>query len=479
MLRSCSAGCSFQPISRQPNSKEMMFLKRFQLGLIHVAVAMTLVPINSTLNRVMIKELAISATLVAILASLPYLLAPIQVAIGSYSDRHPILGFRRTPYILAGLILCVIGVIISPQVAFLMAENFPFGLLVGVLAFGAWGMGYNFSAVSYLSLASELSGENGRGKTIATMWFMMIVSIIVTSIGVGYMVDPYTPDAMIRAFGIVSAVALFLGLIGLIKLELRSTHLMPPIFAAGDMGNQGNELRKWVEERGAASENYTVKQTVSAITANPVARIFFIYLFLLLVAILGQDVLLEPYGAQAFGLSVTQTTRLTAIWGGFFLLALIIAGLLEGRVAKRTVAQFGNIVAMLSFIVIVVSGILVNKPVFYTGVILLGIGAGLSTVANLSLMFDLTVPGMVGLYIGALGFANALSRLTGYILGGVVRDVVTLTTGQLLTGYLVVFSIEAIMLLIATVMLYRIDVNAFQTRVKEPSFVEKVALASE
>ena len=60
-----------------------MFLKRFQLGLIHVAVAMTLVPINSTLNRVMIKELAISATIVAILASLPYLFSPIQVAIGS------------------------------------------------------------------------------------------------------------------------------------------------------------------------------------------------------------------------------------------------------------------------------------------------------------------------------------------------------------------------------------------------------------
>ena len=128
-----------------------MFLKRFQLGLIHVAVAMTLVPINSTLNRVMIKELSISATLVAILASLPYLFAPIQVAIGSYSDRHPIFGFRRTPYILLGLVLCVLGVFVSPQVAFLMHDNYPLGLLAGVLAFGAWGMGYNLSAVSYLS----------------------------------------------------------------------------------------------------------------------------------------------------------------------------------------------------------------------------------------------------------------------------------------------------------------------------------------
>jgi MFS transporter, BCD family, chlorophyll transporter len=433
-----------------------MFIKRFQLGLIHVAVAMTLVPINSTLNRVMIKELAISATLVAILASLPYLFSPIQVAIGSYSDRHPLFGFRRTPYILAGLILCVIGVIVSPQVAFLMHDNFPLGLLMGLLAFGAWGMGYNLSAVSYLSLASELSGENERGKTIATMWFMMILSIILTAIGLSRMVDPYTPEALIRAFGVVAAAALVLGLLGLIKLEPRS-----------------NKLSQ------SASEAYTIRQMTSAITANPIARVFFFYLLLLLAAILGQDVLLEPFGAEAFGMTVTQTTRITSIWGTFVLLAIIIAGLLEGRVSKRLVAQLGNTGALLGFLVIVISGILINKTVFYTGVTLLGIGTGLSTVANLSLMFDLTMPGMVGLYIGAWGFSNALSRLVGSILGGVVRDVVTQATGQALSGYLVVFSLEAFMLFIATVMLYRINVNAFRKQVEEPAFVEKVAIAAE
>src|SRR5215208_530612 len=434
-----------------------MFLQRFQLGLIHVAVAMTLVPINSTLNRVMIKELSISATIVAILASLPYLFSPIQVAIGSYSDRHPILGFRRTPYILAGLILCVLGVIVSPQVAFIMHDNFPLGLLAGILAFGAWGMGYNLSAVSYLSLASELSGEDERGKTIATMWFMMIASIIVTAIALSRMVDPYSPQALIRAFGYVAAAALLIGLLGLVKLEPRSTPL----------------------EKGSASETYTIKQMTSAITANPVARIFFIYLLLLLASILGQDVLLEPFGAEAFGMTVTQTTRITSIWGTFVLLAIIIAGLLEGRVSKRRVAQLGNVGALLGFVVIVISGIFINKHVFYTGVTLLGIGTGLSTVANLSLMFDLTMPGMVGLYIGAWGFSNALSRLTGSILGGVVRDVVTQATGVALSGYLVVFSIEALMLLIATIMLYRININAFRRQVEEPSFVEKVSIAAE
>jgi BCD family chlorophyll transporter-like MFS transporter len=94
-------------------------------------------------------------------------------------------------------------------------------------------------------------------------------------------------------------------------------------------------------------------------------------------------------------------------------------------------------------------------------------------------MFDLTLPGMVGLYIGAWGFSNALSRLTGSVLGGVVRDVVTQATGHALSGYLVVFGIEALMLLVAAIMLYRIDVRAFRRRGEEPSFVEKVAMATE
>ena len=433
-----------------------MFLKRLQLGLIHVAVAMTLVPINSTLNRVMIKELTLSAALVAVLASFPYLFAPIQVAIGSYSDRHPLLGFRRTPYILAGLALCVLGVIISPQAAFLMGQNFGIGILAGLVAFGAWGMGYNLASVSYLSLASELSGESGRGRTIATMWFMMIISIIATAIGLGRMVDPYTPQALIRAFGYTAASALTLGMLGLFKLEPRSS--VSP---------------------SSTSETYTVKQMVSAITANPVAKIFFIYLLLLLAAILGQDVLLEPYGAEAFGMTVTQTTRITSIWGTFVLIAILIAGFLEGRVSKRLVAQLGNLGALAGFILIVASGLSRSLSIFYSGVTLLGFGTGLSTVANLSLMFDLTVPGMVGLYIGAWGFSNALSRLTGSILGGVLRDVVTQVTGAALSGYLVVFGIESLMLLTAALMLSRIDVKVFKKQVQEPSYVERVTLVVE
>ncbi|MBN2147387.1 MAG: BCD family MFS transporter [Anaerolineales bacterium] len=432
-----------------------MILKRLQLGLIHLAVAMTLVPINSTLNRVMIKELAISATLVAALASLPYLISPIQVTIGAFADRHAILGLRRTPYILLGLLLCVGGVILSPQVAFLMVENFWAGLTIGLLAFGAWGMGYNLSAVSYLSLAAEISGEKGRSRTIAVMFTMMIISIILTSIALSRMVDPYTPQALERAFTVIGLAALILGLLGLVRLESRS-----------------------LSTDQAASDNYTWKQMLHVVMENQQGKIFFIYLVILLAAILGQDILLEPFAAEAFSMPVQATTRITSIWGACFLVAMLAAGALEGRkVSKRRLAQIGGWGALVGFLLIAISGIVAATAIFYIGLVALGVGTGLSTVSNLSLMLDMTTPGNVGLYIGAWGMANAISRLLGSLVSGAVRDGLTQVIQNPVLAYVVVFAGMALLMFSSLWMLTRIDVSTFQKQgAHHISAIERAAL---
>jgi len=431
-----------------------MLWKRIQLGLVHVAVAMTLVPINSTLNRVMIKELSLLATLVALLASLPYLFSPIQVAIGSFSDRHPILGYRRSPYILLGLVLCVLGVILTPQAAFLLAEDFWPGVALGVLAFGAWGMGYNLAAVSYLSLASELSGDKGRGKTIAVMWFMMITSIIFTAILLSRLVDPYTPQALIHAFWIVAGAASLLGLIGLIRLEERSIQGATPV-----------------------GESYSWSTMLKTIQGNRQVTIFFWYLTILLAAILGQDILLEPFGAQAFGLSVRETTRITSLWGTCVLATLLIAGFMENRFSKRTVVKTGAWACLAGFILITLSGFVLSQVVFYSGVVLLGLGTGLSTVSNLSLMLDMTTPDKVGLFIGAWGMANAGSRLLGTVLGGVIRDIITQVMNNPISGYVAVFMIESAMLAISLLILRQVNVQEFQRQVEKTSLIERAAIA--
>ena len=434
-----------------------MFRKRIQLGLIHVAITITLLPINSVLNRIMIKELAISATLVAVLASLPYVFSPIQVAIGSFSDRYPILGWRRTPYIFMGLLLCVAGVIVAPQIAFLLAGNFWLGVLVGILAFGAWGMGFNFATVSYFSLATEISGEKGRSRSIAVMFFMMIVSIIATSLILSRLVESYDPAALISAFWAVGLAALVIGLLGLLGLEARNAELE--------------------ETQG---EQHTWGQMTKAILGNRQAALFFLYLILLLTAILGQDILLEPYAAEAFGLSVQSTTRITSIWGTFFLLSLVLGGALERRVNKFAQARLGAWLGIAAFGLIVLSSSLMSLNVFYGGVILLGLATGLATVSNLSLMLDMTTVGSVGLFIGAWGMASALARLVGNLLSGVLRDSATQLTGDAVLGYSIVFSIEIIFLLVSLYILRQVDVGVFQNSASDQmSYSERAALANE
>lgn len=431
----------------------MPFKTILRLGLIHVAVALTLVPIDSTLNRIMISDLRISATLVATLISLPYLCSPIQVWIGGFSDRHPIVGYRRTPYILLGLLLCVGGAALAPSAAFLIAADFWRGLPLGILAFGAWGMGFNFATVSYLSLTTELAGEQHRARTVGVMWFMLIVSVIVAGVTIGRSLDPYTPAALFRAFYATSAVALGLGLAGLLGLEPRHTAAHP------------------VERRSFA-------QHWRLVTGGRQARLFFVYLVLLLIALLGQDLLLEPYAADVFKVPVRRTTEYVSIWGLALLVALLVAGPLTRRVGKHRGAAVGGILALIGLLLIALSGAVGYRSIFIPALIIFGFGSGISTATNLALMLDMTIPGSVGAFIGAWGMADALARLGGTMLSGVVRDAVTALFGSLTWGYVTVFLIQAAALLASLLLLRRINVSRFRDS-QAPSVGELSALIGE
>jgi BCD family chlorophyll transporter-like MFS transporter len=288
------------------------------------------------------------------------------------------------------------------------------------------------------------------------MWFMMISGIIITAIVLSQLLDPYTPAALERAFWIIGLAALGVGLIGIVKLEVPHEESDAP--SSGELS--------WA-------------MMARAIFNNRQAKHFFWYLVILLAAILGQDILLEPFGGEAFGMSVKETTRITSLWGGCVLVALLVAGALESRVHKRTVAKFGAWSVLIGFIFIALSGIWLSQVVFYSGVVLLGIGTGLATVSNLSLMLDMTTASSVGLFIGAWGMANAISRLIGSVLGGAVRDLVTQISQNPITGYVVVFSIEAGLILVSLFMLRGIDVKVFQEQADELPLVERTALAGD
>ena len=78
---------------------------------------------------------------------------------------------------------------------------------------------------------------------------------------------------------------------------------------------------------------------------------------------------------------------------------------------------------------------------------------------------------------GAWGVADAMSRGAGMLLGGTVRDIVAWMTGDMGTGYVTVFFVEACCLLVALALLRQIDVAGFRSH--QPSMVELAALTGD
>jgi BCD family chlorophyll transporter-like MFS transporter len=95
-------------------------------------------------------------------------------------------------------------------------------------------------------------------------------------------------------------------------------------------------------------------------------------------------------------------------------------------------------------------------------------------------MLDMTTADKVGLFIGAWGMANALSRLLGSVISGAVRDLAARLLHQPVLSYVLVFGIMALIMLISLIMLRRIDVKAFKQQAEaNPSLIERAAMAGD
>jgi BCD family chlorophyll transporter-like MFS transporter len=433
--------------------------KIIQLSLVHVGVSLTVVPITGTLNRIMIADMGIPAVLVGILVALPYLLSPLQVFVGNWADQRPLWGMHRSPWILIGGLMAAFGSYLAAHTVFYMDAHFVPGLLASLAVFTLWGVGVNIASVSYLSLASELTENSPKGwrtTTVGVMWTAMILSTIIASIGLSRALEvDATVSGIYTAFGAIWLVATVCVLAGAAGIEP----------AAG----------------ADRTVHHTADNPVAALRAlanNPTAKRFFVYLLLVLIGIRAQDVLLEPYAADALGLSVSATTRIESIWGiGVFI--TLLGGLGSVRwFGKRANANLGAIVAIVAFVLIIVSGALHQPTFFYASVFLLGLGSGLMTVSNLSFMLDMTVPHNVGLYIGAWGVANFVAQSLGTIGGALLRDIAYQVTGNAALGYMIVFGVEIGGLAAALFLFRTISVETFQ-REAQVEVADVLALAGD
>ena len=412
-------------------SDDLPLSRLLRLSLFQISVGMAMVMLVGTLNRVMIVELKVSATLVSFMVALPLLIAPLRALIGFRSDNHRSqLGWRRVPYIWMGSLLQFGGFSIMPFALLVLAgagqaSQAPawVGQLGAAGAFLLVGLGMHTVQTAGLALATDLAPPERQPQVVGLMYVMQLIGMIGSALVLGYLLHDYSPGQLIRVVQAVAVTTLVLNVIALWKQEPRS------------------RLRK----PGTPIE-HTFAQAWQLFCQGPNTLRRLLAVGLGTMAFTMEDVLLEPYGGEILNMSVSTTTLLSATlaFGGLLGFAWASRVLGSGGDAYR-MSGWGAWVGLPAFACVIASGPLAMPALFVLGIFLIGLGGGLFAHGTLTASMQLAPPGQIGLAMGAWGAVQATAAGVGMAAGGLVRDGVALISTPVM-GYSAVYAIEILLL---------------------------------
>ncbi len=420
-----------------------------RLSLFQISVGMATVMLLGTLNRVMIVELSLSAMVVALMIAIPVLVAPFRALLGFRSDTYrSAIGWKRVPYLWFGTLYQFGGLAIMPMALLVLSGDRTLdadwaGQLGAALAFLLTGLGMHMTQTAGLALAADRADEETRPKVVALLYVMFLAGMALSAVVIGTLLRDYSALRLVQVVQGTAVVTIVLNLIALWKQEK-----MAPMSRA---------------ERAAPRP--TFKQAWRDFAEGSDAGRLIAVVFLGTMAFNMQDVLLEPYGGEILGLSVSATTLLTAMWAGGALAAFALAArwLSRGLDTYRMAAR-GILAGVLAFTCVIFSAPFGSPVLFYLGALLIGFGGGLFSVSTLTAAMTLPVQGVAGrgLALGAWGAAQATGAGLSIFVGGALRDLVNGaagngTLGEALatpaTGYSVVYHVEIGLLFITLVAL--------------------------
>ncbi len=420
-------------------TKEVPLSRLLRLSLFQVTVGMALVLMIGTLNRVMIVELRVPATLVAGMLALPLVFAPFRALIGFRSDRHrSALGLRRLPYIFKGTMLQFGGFAIMPFALLVLsgygeAVDAPrwIGLSSAALAFLLVGAGVHIVQTVGLALATDLVSEEDQPKVVGLMYVMLLVGMIVSAFIYGALLENYTPGRLIQAIQGSAVVTIAVNFFAMWKQEARDRSR-----AMAAQGPQPGFAEAWARLTGRPGV-FRVLVVIALGTAG-----------------FGMaDVLVEPFGGQVLGMSVAETTRLTVFLACGSLIGFTLASRWMGRGSRPAdITIIGAGIGVPAFGLIVWSSVMVSVPLLFAGILLAGFGAGLFGHATLTATIRSAPRDHVGLSLGAWGSVQATAAGLAIATGGVVRDTIVANGAVVATAassYTTVFLLEAGLLTLA------------------------------
>ncbi len=466
-----------------PTVKTLTILR---LGLFNLGLGLMSVLTLAILNRVMIGELSIPATITAGAIAMSQFIAPARVWFGQLSDNKPLFGLHRSSYVRIGTVVFSIAVFCAVQIVWQLGiavrnggnwiwdtQTIGFTALLGLI-FAIYGLAISSSSTPFTALLVDISEEKERSKLVAIVWSMLMVGIVIGGIsgkiilrtieqtgvilGVNLGTNLLTGEQALKTSietlqNTINPIFTFVPLIIIGLVFIATWGVEKKYSRFGDRSNFKNR-----------EDSITLKDSLKILTSSRQTGIFFSFLIVFTISLFMQEAVLEPYGGEVFGMSIADTTFLNSFWGVGILLGYSMTGFFViPRLGKTKTARIGCFLTAICFLLIILAGFTQQPLILQATMVLFGIAAGVATIGGISLMLDLTAAATAGTFIGAWGLAQAMSRALATVTGGIVLDLGRSIFHTPLLAYSSVFAIQAIGMLLAIVLLNRVNVTEFKT----------------
>ncbi len=408
----------------------MSWLQIVRLGLVQAAIGAVVVLLTTTINRVIVVEMSLPATVPGILVALHFgVQLVLRPRLGHGSDASG----RRTPWIVGGLLVCAVGSVSVAASLPIMATRPVLGIVLASIASMVLGAGVSAAGTPLLALMSERARPTQRAGAAAITWILMIVGIIITAGVSGALLDPFSFERLVYIAGGIGCAAVVLALIAVAGIETQ-----PATPSASD----ATPVLK-------AEATTGFRESLRIVLAEPAARTFAAFVFLAMLAYSAQDLILEPFAGVAFGLTAGESTSLSGMHHGGVLVGMVLAALLASRVGQlRQWAAAGCLASAVTYIGLVASPAVGSVEFLRVMVCALGLANGVFAIGAIGSMMALTGDrhdGRAGLRLGVFGAAQALAYATGTMAGAAGVDIARALLDSPVRGYLAVFLVESVL----------------------------------
>ena len=391
-----------------------------RLGLVQMCLGAIVVLTTSTLNRLMVVELALPAVLPGLLVALHYGIQISRPQWGFMSDT----GSNRTRWIIGGMVALAAGGFGAAISIPILAENFVLGLALSIVAYALIGLGVGASGTSLLALLATATAPHRRAAAATITWLMMIAGIAITAGVVGAVLDPYSPALLLRIVAVVTVGAVILTCIAVFGIE-----------------------RGVIQK--AEPETMSFREGLAEIWSETRARNFTIFVFLSMTAYFMQELILEPYAGLVFGFTPGQSTSLSGAQNGGVFLGMLTVGIAATGFkfgSLRNWVVLGCLGSAASLALIAALGSLGPDAPLMLAVVALGIFNGIFAVGAIGSMMALAGQGRAsreGTRMGLWGAAQALAAGFGGLVGAGAVDALRVILPTDASAFGTVFLAEA------------------------------------